>query len=107
MTSPAFVTANRALRRQRRAFSKELTEFLSDASTEGISKDVFDGKKEYFEELWKEIVLSTEDCISLLDNGEDSEGEILEDLKNNLELLKYKKGRLIWLEEDLEKTCCG
>ena len=75
MTSQAFLTANRALRLKRRAFSNEITEFLSDASSDGrISKEAFIEKREYFEKIWEEIVISTEDCISLLDDGDDDEG---------------------------------
>ena len=81
MASDVFSIANRALRLQRQGVAKELTEFLGDASTKRISKELFDEKREYFEKLWNEIVLSTEDCISLLDNGEDSEGEMLEKFK--------------------------
>ena len=103
MISPAFVMPNRALRMQRRAFLKELTEFLSDASTEVISKEIFDGKKEYFEKLWDEIVVSHNDCISLLDEDDDNEKEMIEDLNANLEGLKLKKDGLNWLEGDLEK----
>ena len=41
--------------------------------------------------------------MNLLDDGEDEGGEIVESLKDNLEGLQYKKERLTWLEEEIEK----
>ena len=75
MASEAFLTANRALRLKRRAFSREITSFLNDAwSNEGVSKEVFNEKKGYFENTWEEIVTAAGSYINLLDDRED-EGE--------------------------------
>ena len=88
MASEAFATANRALRAKRRAFSKES---LKDARSEvGLSKEAFIEKKAYFEQCWKEIMTSTNDCINLIDDGEE-QGEIIEELKEHLEGLQEKK----------------
>ena len=104
MASEAFSTANRALRVKRRAFSREITSFLNDAwSGEGVSKEVFNEKKGYFENIWEEIVTATDSCINLLDDEEDERGEIIDGLKELLEELQDKKQRLTWLEEEIEK----
>ena len=87
MTSNAFLVASRALRPKRRTFSNEITSFLSDASSGGgMSKEVFIEKKEYFEKIWEEIVVATDSCVKLLDDG----GEIAETLRENIEDLWYK-----------------
>ena len=91
MASESFSTANRALRAQTRAFKKELSEFLSDASSQEISKEIVDKKREYFETLWVEVVVSNNDCISLLDNDDDHEREMIDDLNDILEGLKEKE----------------
>ena len=55
--------------------------------------------------MWEEIVSDTENCVNLV--NDDDEGELAEGLKDSLEDLRYKKDRLILLEEDLEKeTSC-
>ena len=100
MTSEAYSVACRALRAGRRAFKKELAEFLSDASSQEISKEMFDKKREYFKTLWEEIVVSNNDCISSLD--EDDDKEIIDDLDEELGELKEKE-ELNKLEGDLAK----
>ena len=37
-------------------------------------------KKEYFEKIWKEVVIATDGCVKLLDDGEDEGGEIVASL---------------------------
>ena len=72
MTSPAFSVADRALRAKRRAFSNELTAVLNEAKSEaGLNKKAFE-EKGYFEQNWAEIVTSTEDCIKLIDDGDEN-----------------------------------
>ena len=58
--------------------------------------------KKHFENLWEEIVTSTNDCLSLLDDGSDDEGELREHITDSLDSLRHKKDRLTWFEEELE-----
>ena len=56
MTSQAFLVASRALRLKRRAFSNEITSFLSDASSEeGVSKEAFIEKKNILRKFGKRL----------------------------------------------------
>ena len=92
MTSEAFSNVNRVLRVKRRAFSREVTTFLSYArSGVGVSKEAFNEKRVYFEHIWEEIVTATEGCINLVDDEEDQGEEIIEELREHLEGLQGKK----------------
>ena len=72
MSSTALSVANRAPCAKRRTFYKELIAVLRNAkSMTGLSKKAFKEKEDYFERNWAEIVTSTEDCINLIDGGED------------------------------------
>ena len=87
MTSQAFSIADRALRVKRRAYSNELTAVLNKAKSEaGLSKEVFEEKKDYFEHNWTEIATSTEDCISLIDGGDEYGDNQVEELKYHIEI---------------------
>ena len=58
MASEAFSTANQAFRVKRSAFSREITSFLNDAwSGMGVSKDAFNEKGDYFENIWGKLWL--------------------------------------------------
>ena len=60
MASEACTVAIQALRLKRRSFSKEIMDMLKDArSDEGLSREVFNDKKAYIEQCWREIVTST------------------------------------------------
>ena len=60
----------------RRNFSKEINVILNEAKSEaGLNKEIFDEKKVYFEQHWEEIVTSTEECINLIDDGDEDKGE--------------------------------
>ena len=88
-SSQAFAVANRALRIKRRTFSNELTAVLNEANSEtGLSKEAFKEKKDYFEHNWNEIVTSTEDCVNLIDDGEEHRDDQIEELRYHIELLK-------------------
>ena len=102
MTSQAFTVANRALHLKKEFFSNEITSFLSDASSKGdVPKEAFIEKKGYFEKIFWKIVVATDSCVKLLDDGEDEGGEIAETLREHLEDLRYKKVWLIWLKEEI------
>ena len=100
MSSAAFSAANRALRAKRRIFSRELTAALDDAKFDsGLSLETFKEKENYFERTWDEIVTSTEDCINLIDDGEDQKDEQIEG-----SYLGFKgKERFLNLEGVIEK----
>ena len=75
-----------------RTFSKDLTVALNDAKSDfGLSKEAFNEKKDYFESAWDEIVASTEDCIKLIDDGDDQGEEQIDELQDHLEILKEKR----------------
>ena len=48
----------------------------------------------YFENLWEAVVSATDNCLSVLSDDEDPDGEISESLKSSLDDLRYKKDRL-------------
>ena len=52
-------------------------------------------KRVYFEEHWNEIVTSTEDCIKLIDVGDDGRDEQINKFNYHIELLKRKKSNFI------------
>ena len=88
MASEAVLTANQALHIKRRTFLREITSFLNDArSGVGVSKEVFNKRGDYFENIWEEIVAATEGCINLVD---DEGEEIVEELRDQLVGLQEK-----------------
>ena len=104
MASEAFSSSNRVLRVKRRAFSREITSFLNDVrSGVGVSKEAFNEKRDYFENIWEEIVATTEGCINLVDDGDDEGEEIIEELRDHLERLQEKKERFTDLEMEIDK----
>ena len=89
--SEQFETASRALRLKRRAFSNEITAFLQSAKSDtppAITE--FRERQIHFKNLWDNVVTSTEDCIKLIHEDEDSDGEEARVLKDTLEDLRYK-----------------
>ena len=79
MSSTAFSVACRALCTKRKTFSKELTTALNDDRSEfGLNNEILTRKKDYFGYTWDEIVTSTEDCIGLIDDGEEQGEEQIE-----------------------------
>ena len=98
MSSTAFSAVNRALR-TKRTFSKELTAALNDAKSEtGLSLGTFEEKEDYFEHNWEAIVTSTEECIHLIDDGEEQGDEQIEEQNYQVELLKEKKEQFLNLD---------
>ena len=92
MASSAFSVADSALRAKRRAFSNELTAVMNKAKSEaGLSKEGFEERQGYFEQNWTEIVTSTEDCVKLIDDGDDDRDEQVNELKYQIEIIKEKK----------------
>ena len=73
-------------------------------SDTGLSKEAFKEKEDYFERTWDEIVTSTEDCIGLIDDGEEQGDEQIEELREHIEILKEKKERFLNLEGKIEKN---
>ena len=57
----------------------------------GISKEAFNKKEDYFDYTWHEIVTSMEDCIGLIDDGEEQGNEQIQELREHIEILKEKK----------------
>ena len=99
--SNAFAVASSALRVKRRTLSKELSAFLQLAVSDSPpTLEAFNERKEYFENLWETVVTTTKECLDLIDEGEDPDGKEAERLNDTLEDLRYKKDRLIYLEED-------
>ena len=89
--SQEFGTASRALRLKRRAFSNEITAFLQSAKSDtppAITE--FRERQVYFAKLWDNVVTSTEDCIKLIHEDEDLDGEEARALTDTLEDLRYK-----------------
>ena len=65
---------------------------LNEAKSEvGLKKEVFEEKRGYFEQNRTEIVTSTEDCIKLIDDGDENREEQVIELQYHIELLKEKK----------------
>ena len=100
-TMRQFNVASSDLRVKRRAFSRELSEFLLIAASESPpSREDFLDKKKYFEGLWDVLVAATKSCLSLLSEGDDPDGEIADNLNGILGDLRDRKGRLDYLEEE-------
>ena len=70
------------------AFQKKINEILDELESDtGLSKADFDNKKDYFNEHWKEIVTSTENCIDILDDDDNKE-EAMNEVNYHIEVLK-------------------
>ena len=100
--SSSYSAAITALRAKRRALGKELSDFLRSARSGDLpTVDEFRVKRVYFERLWNDVVKESGNCISLINPGEDQEGEKAEQINDALEDLLDKKERFNWLEEDI------
>ena len=68
----SYSAAATALRAKRRALGKELLEFLRSAKPDDLPTiEAFREKKAYFEERWNEVVKANDNCLSLINPGED------------------------------------
>ena len=84
---------------KRRAFSKELSDFLLLAASESPpSREDFLDKKIYFENRWDVIVAATKSCLSLLNEDDDPGGEKSDNLNGVLGDLRDRKSRMDYLE---------
>ena len=98
----SYSAAATALRAKRQTLGRELLEFLRSARSDDLPTiDEFREKKAYFEELWNDVVKESDNCISLINPGEDQDDKKAEGIKDALEDLLDKKERLNWLEEDI------
>ena len=70
----------------------------------GLSKKAFKEKEDYFERNWAEIVTSTEDCINLIDDGEEQGDEQIEELNYQVGLLKTRREQWLSLEGETERN---
>ena len=61
-------------------------------------------KKGYFEQIWNKIVTSTEDCIKLIDDGNENSEEQVIELQYQMELLKEKKEHFFNLDVEIERN---
>ena len=99
--SEAFGTANRDLRAKRRALSNEVTAFLQLAnSSTPPSISEFQEKQSHFVKCWEEVVTLTQECIRLIGDGEDLEGEEKAMLQETLDGLRSKMDNFKILESD-------
>ena len=91
-----------ALHAKHRTLGKELSEFLRSARLGNLpTVDEFRAKKVYFEKLWNDVVKESDNCISLINPGEDQDGKKAEGINDALEDLLDRKYRFNWLEEDI------
>ena len=50
----------------------------------------FEDIQGYFEQIWSEIVNSTEECVKLVDDGNEGRDEQVDELNYHIELFKEK-----------------
>ena len=98
----SFSAAATGLRAKRRALGKELLDFLRLTKPDNLPTiEVFQEKRAYFEERWNDVVRANDNCLSLLNTGEEHEAKKAEELRDALEDLRDRKERLNYLEEEI------
>ena len=98
----SFQAAATGLRAKRRALSKELLEFLKVSKPDNLPTiEVFREKQAQFEKQWDDVVKANNNCVSLLNTGEEQDTKKIEELNDALEDLRDRKERLTYLEEEI------
>ena len=104
MASTSYAVAEWALRIKRRSFWNNLTTILNEVNLEsGLTKELFEEKKAYFERNWDEIVNSTKGCIKLIDDWEDEKDKQTNELNYQVEILKAKMDKFLRLEVEIDR----
>ncbi|MDP6303928.1 MAG: hypothetical protein QF657_05155, partial [Candidatus Nitrosopelagicus sp.] len=103
-TNEAFVSANRTLRVKRRRFNTAIIDFLQSLKSES-PPELTEVREKYahFKTLWDEVVTSTTDCVNLINEGEDEDGDEAEKLSAALEVSRYKMEHLDVLAGEYER----
>ena len=104
----SFQAAATGLRAKRRALSKELLEFLKVSKPDNLPTiEVFREKQAQFEKQWDDVVKANNNCVSLLNTGEEQDTKKIEEINDALEDVRDRKERLTYLEEEIMSKAAG
>ena len=88
-TPVSFQAAASGLRAKRRALNKELADFLRSVKDEGLPTiEVFREKQARFESEWNDVVKANNNCLSLLNTGDEQEIKRVEELNEALDVVR-------------------
>ena len=100
----SFHAAASGLRAKRRAFSKNIGEYIESIKKEGLpTLDSFLTKRAQFESEWDECVKANQNCLSLANPDNEEEVKKAEDLAENLDAVRNQKEMLEYFESDIRK----
>ena len=98
----SFQAAASGLRAKRRALSKGLSEYIKAIKNDGLPTiEAFRAKRGQFEREWDDVVKANDNCLSLLNTGDDGEVRKVEDLNEALDAVRDKKELLEFYESEI------